>query len=170
MPSRILVTALSLLLPLAIGCGGDAPLSPANHTPSLAPAQNENSKKSVFVFDQTDNVTCPGNGVVLSRNAKGWVQTMTFEQEGNKNVVLQVFHQVLTFTNATTGKTFVFRDVGPDHYYLNDEGNLIIAITGRSTGSGVIGHVVINLDTGETLLVAGKEFGTATALACEALT
>jgi hypothetical protein len=37
-------------------------------------------------------------------------------------------------------------------------------------GSGVIGHVVVNLDTGEVELVAGKEFGTAAALACEALT
>lgn len=167
MPSRILVTAFSLLLALAMGCGSDAPLSPADVPPSFAPASTKN--KSVFAFDQTDNVTCPGSGVVLSSNAKGWVQTMTFEQERNKNVVLQVFHQVLTFTNTTTGETFVFRDVGPDHYYLDDEGNLIITITGRSTGSGVIGHVVINLATEEVLLVAGKEFGTATALACEAI-
>jgi hypothetical protein len=58
--------------------------------------------------------------------------------------------------------------VGPDHYYV-DRGNLIVTITGRSSASGVIGHVVLNLDTGEVELVAGKEFGTTDALACEAL-
>ncbi len=73
-----------------------------------------------------------------------------------------------TYTNSA-GETFVFHDVGPDHYYL-ENGDLIVAITGRSTGSGVIGHVVVNLTTGEVQLIAGKGFGSVDALACEALT
>jgi hypothetical protein len=160
-----------LVLSIAFGllsCDPSAPGSPASpsNDPSFAPADNPN--KLVFTFDETTNVTCSG-GEVLSRNQKGWVQVLLFTGAGTKNVELDVFHQEITFTN-TAGETFAFLDVGPDRYYLNKQGELVIAITGRSTGSGVIGHVVINLDTGEVELVAGKEFGTALRLACEALT
>lgn len=161
-------TTLSVVMAFGLGCNSQAPVSPSNETPAFAPADG-NGNKSVFTVDFTTNVTCPGSGVVLSRHNEGWFQVRTFSGTGNRNVELDVFHIVLTFTNAA-GETYVFRDVGPDHYYLNKDGDLIIAITGRSTGSGVIGHVVINLDTGETLLVAGNEFGSARALACEALT
>ena len=162
---RTFVIAFSLLLPFTAGCKTDASLSPGTDSPSFAPASNEN--KSVFVIDETSTVTCPGSGLVLTRHDEGWVQARTFG-EGNKNVALDVFHNSITFTDPEGG-TFVFRDVGPDHYYMDEQGNLIIAITGRSTGSGVIGHVVINLTTAETLLVAGNEFGLVNDLACEAL-
>jgi hypothetical protein len=121
----------------------------------------------VFSIDETFPVDCGDEELV--GNEVGWFQIRLFTQPGNRHVELDVFHLVVTFTNSA-GETFTFRDVGPDSYYLDDAGNLIIATTGRSTGSGVIGHVVINLTTGEVTLVAGKEFGSAEALACEALT
>jgi hypothetical protein len=135
---------------------------------ALARAPSDgNGNKLVFPIDETFPVDCGDEELVGS--AVGWIQVKLFEGAGNRNLELDVFHTVLTYTNSA-GETFTFRDVGPDHYYVDDDGNLVIAITGRSTGSGVIGHVVINLTTGEVTHVAGKEFGTAEALACEALT
>jgi hypothetical protein len=82
-------------------------------------------------------------------------------------VELDVFHSATTFTNSA-GKTYVFHDVGPDHYYM-DGGDLIVESSGR-LGGGLIGRVVTNLTTGEVLFVAGKEFAGVESLACAALT
>ncbi|MCA1838284.1 MAG: hypothetical protein LC674_05870, partial [Actinobacteria bacterium] len=67
--------------------------------------------------------------------------------------------------------------VGPDHYYVDGNGDFILTITGTSTASGnlardhiVIGHVVANLTTGEVTLLAGNEQAPVNVLACEALT
>jgi hypothetical protein len=156
----------SLFLLSVLSCERGLPVSPAE-TPAFAPAANGN--KLVFTLNAPPApVTCP-NGEVLTRTAEGWVQVRLFERGKSRNVELDVFHSVIRF-ESTSGETYLFRDVGPDHYYIDRNGDLIVAITGRSTGSGVIGHVVINLETGETLLVAGQAFGTAAALACEALT
>jgi hypothetical protein len=84
------------------------------------------------------------------------------------NLELNVFHLVFTFTNEA-GETFVFNDVGPDRVYVKN-GELFLAITGRSTATGIIGHVVLNLTRGEPVLVAGKEFAPLEDQACEALT
>ncbi len=76
-----------------------------------------------------------------------------------------------TFTNVETGASVLLKDVGPDLYSLSRDGHLIIAITGRSlTGSGVIGRVVIDLDTGEVLHVAGKDAGSIADQVCPAIT
>jgi hypothetical protein len=125
-----------------------------------------NGNKLVFPFDFDLQVDC--NGEILANKVVGWVQVRVFDQPKNRNVELNVFHSVATYTNSA-GETFVFHDVGPDHYYL-ENGNLIVAITGRSTGSSVIGHVVVNLSTGEVELMAGSAFGSVDALACAALT
>jgi hypothetical protein len=149
------------------GCDNPGPVSPVTDEPALARAPADgNGNKLVFSIDETFPVDCGDEE--LAAHAVGWFQVKLFPGAGNRNVELDVFHLVQTFTN-TAGETFAFRDVGPDHFYFDDEGNLIVTVTGRSTGSGVIGHVVINLTTGEVTLVAGKEFGTAEALACEAL-
>jgi hypothetical protein len=110
---------------------------------------------------------CP-SGDVLRTDVTGWVQVRAFDRSGNRNVELDVFHLLITYTTSA-GETFVFRDVGPDHYYL-DNGELIVAASGRSTGTGVIGHVVINLDTGVVEFTAGKAFGDIDELACATLT
>jgi hypothetical protein len=62
-----------------------------------------------------------------------------------------------TFTNTETGATARLVDAGPDLIkYDARTGHVVLAITGRSlTGSGVIGRVVVDLDTGETLSVSG---------------
>jgi hypothetical protein len=109
-----------------------------------------------------------GDGEFLDLHFSGWIQFRVFEEPFKRNVELDVFHVIGTYTNAA-GETFVFRDVGPDHYYLED-GNFIVEASGRQGGRGLLGHIVINITTGETELVAGKEFVGADALACEALT
>jgi hypothetical protein len=106
---------------------------------------------------------------------------MPADGNGNKDVFdfsggLGVFHLVLTYTNAS-GDTWVWRDVGPDHWYVDDDGDLIVTITGRSTASGtpardeiVVGHVVLNVTDGVVVSVAGRSLGPVDDLACDALT
>ena len=75
-----------------------------------------------------------------------------------------------SFTRVSTGETIVLRDVGPDLWSLNADGELLLALTGRSlTGSGVIGRVVVNLDTGEVEHLAGKPVGSLAEQVCPAL-
>ena len=163
----LLISVTGVLLAVA-GCDNPGPVSPATDELALATTPSDgNGNKVVIPIDETFPVDC-GDEELLG-SAVGWIQLRLFKGAGNRNLELDVFHTVLTYTNSA-GETFTFRDVGPDHYYLDDDGNLIVAISGRSTGSNVIGHVVINLTTGEVTHVAGKEFGSAEALACEALT
>ena len=162
MLSRTLLTALTVVLPFVMSCESGVPVSPSNESPAFAPGGNGN--KEVFIVDETFTTVCP-NEAVLTGHFGGWFQVMG---GSGRNLELNVFHGVITFTNAD-GETFIFHDVGPDRVYVKD-GNIFLAITGRSTGSGVIGHVVINRSTGDVVLVAGKEFGTAEAVACRALT
>lgn len=73
------------------------------------------------------------------------------------------------FTNVESGASILLKDVGPDIWRVNAAGQLTIAITGRSlTGSGVIGRVLINLDTGETVS-SGKEVGSIVDQVCPAI-
>ncbi len=95
------------------------------------------------------------SGDVLMVEAEGWVQERELKSE--RNVFLANFLLDSTFTNAD-GETWVFRDRGPDRVFLVD-GVPFLAITGRAGGSGVIGHVVLNLATGEVVLQAGNPIG-----------
>ena len=161
-------TASALLGTLLIIGGCENASAPSADQPLLgqAPADG-NGNKTVLTFDFDVSITCTG-GEDLVANFVGWTQIRLFQQPNNRNVELDVFHAVVTISNDA-GETFVFHDVGPDHYYVED-GNLIVTVTGRSTASGVIGHVVFNLDTGEPELVAGNAFGSLADLACDALT
>jgi hypothetical protein len=153
---------------LVIGGCDNSPVSPSTDRPVLAQSPADgNDNKTVLTFGFDVPVTCP-NGQTLESTFEGWTQILLFQQASNPNVELNIFHAVRTFVN-TAGETFVFRDVGPDHYYM-EGGDLIVTVTGRATASGVIGHVVFNLNTGEAELVAGREFGDIEALACNALT
>jgi hypothetical protein len=58
------------------------------------------------------------------------------------------------FSNSD-GESWTWRDRGPDRSYVDSNGDEILTISGRS-GLNNIGHVVLNLATGETLLQAGQ--------------
>ncbi len=161
-----------------LGCDGPGPLSPVSGDQlSLNKGgvpSDGNGNKAVFEFDINTPVTC-SSGEVINRNDFGWAQYRVFGPPNNRNVLLGIFHDVITYTNAD-GDTFVWRDVGADRYYI-DDGHLFVSITGRSTASGninrdeiVVGHCVLNLTTGEVVFLAGNEFGNLDDLACDALT
>jgi hypothetical protein len=161
MLSRMLAAAV-MVTPLLISCDRD-PVSPPTGPAAFAPAGT--GSKQVFTVDDSFTFGCPG-GAVLNGRLGGFFQVMS----GNGgNLELNVYHLVFTFSNPATGQSFAFHDVGPDRVYVKD-GNLYIAITGRSSATGVIGHVVINLTTGDAELVAGNEFGDLAELACQKLT
>jgi hypothetical protein len=133
-----------------------------------------NGNKFVDAFDFTFPLTCP-SGETVTLNIAGWGQFWVFGPPNNRNVELGVFHIAFTYTDAG-GDTFVWHDVGPDHFYV-DDGDLFVTITGRSTASGninrdeiVVGHVVLNLTTSEVVFVAGRGLGSVDDLACDALT
>jgi len=164
-----------LVAVLLVGCDG-APLEPVSGDQPLfsgVPADGHGNK-AVFDWDDTYPVTC-GSGEELTLHDVGWAQFKFFGPPNNRNVELGVFHIVLTYANAD-GDTWVWRDVGPDHVYVDGD-EIFVTITGRSTASGnidrdviVVGHVVLNLTSGEVVFVAGRELGTVLDLACDALT
>ena len=174
MKPTVISSLTAALLPISAGtlflltaCQDPASVSQPADTPAFAQAPaTGNGQKFVLPIDEEDVVDC-GAGVFLDVHFEGWIQFRIFDEPVKRNVELDVFHVVGTFTN-TAGKTYKFNDVGPDRYYLED-GNLIVASSGR-LGGGLIGHTVINLTTGETEFIAGKEFAGVEALACEALT
>ena len=91
------------------------------------------------------------------------------EHDGTGHVLaLDVFGIRATYRNPDTGATFRYRDIGPDRLFVKD-GRLYVAVTGRSSGSGVIGVVVIDLETGEAVHVAGNDVGDFYAGMCETL-
>jgi hypothetical protein len=164
--SRSVVPALVGTLFLAIGCQAPESVSAPDDAPAFAnaPATGNGHKLVIQIDEPGPTVLCEG-GATLDAHAQGWIQVRLFDHD--RNLELDVFHIVLRFTNAA-GKTYTFREVGPDHYYVKD-GNLFVAASGRLSG-GLIGHVVTNLTTGETVLIAGKQFDGVESLACDALT
>jgi len=74
---------------------------------------------------------------------------------------------VETFTNVATGVSVTLHDVGPDRVWLTRDGTTMLAQVGRSlTGSGYIGRVVVNLDTGAVISTAGRQVGTLEEVIC----
>ena len=141
--------------------------------PAMAvPASGRN--KIVYEFTEADAqaeaaAASEGCGFEIDVELTGWTQTMTFDAGGGnrQQESITVFHGDATFTAGD--RTYHIHDVGPDHYYSVD-GVLYVALTGRSlTGSGVIGHVIINLDTGEVEFQAGNDQGFYGAAVCAAL-
>jgi hypothetical protein len=172
LPFRHAPTAALLCSAVALaGCGADGGSAEPSPPPAAfaeAPATGNGHKLVIPIDEDEPNIDC-GGGEILELHIEGWIQVRTFPEGTNRNVELDMFHLVLKYTN-TAGKTFTFQDAGPDHYYIDKNGNLIVASSGRLNG-GLIGHIVTNLTTGEVPLVAGKEFaGGSDALACEALT
>lgn len=111
-------------------------------------------------------------GVEIEADASGHVIILLFSgHRGEVKPEIDVFGTHITFTNVGTGVTYRLVDVGPDVYSVDPEsGHLTVAITGRSlTGSGVIGRVVVDLETGEVLSSKGNPEGDWVENACAAL-
>ncbi len=124
-----------------------------------APA-NGNGNKIVFDWELDWPVDCDGDSEPdLWADLFGWSQFKEFNGKRNRNISLEVFHLDTVYTHIDTGDTWVWRDRGPDHYFMvtNDDGETEVhwSISGRSAWN-VIGHVVINLATGELVLAAGQ--------------
>jgi hypothetical protein len=171
--SMRLAPTVALLCSTAVfaGCGADggsAEPSPTSAAFAAAPATGNGHKVVIPIDEDEPNIDC-GGGEILALHIEGWIQVRTFTEGRNRNVELDMFHLVLKYTNSA-GKTFTFQDAGPDHTYIDKNGDLIVASSGRLNG-GLIGHIVTDETTGEVQRVAGKQFaGGSDALACEALT
>ena len=173
----VLLIPLLVVAALLAACQESAGPTALDHPIFSGVPADGDGNKLVFDFDIDAPITC-SSGEEINRNDFGWAQFWVFGPPNNRNVELGVFHDVITFTNAD-GETFVWRDVGPDRYYMQD-GDLFVAIAGTSTGSGntdrtetVAGHVVIRDPfgpTAEVVLIAGNEFGNIDDLACDTLT
>lgn len=110
-------------------------------------------------------------GFPISASIDAQVTVLQFESgDGEFAREIDVYQIKQTFTNVETGESVFLHDVGPDIFWLNRDGELMQAFVGRSlTGSGVIGRVVVNLDTGEELLRAGRDVGLFEVQVCEPL-
>ena len=166
MVSRTLAPAFVATLLLTTGCENSEPASPSTDTPAFVqvPATGHGNKQVIPIDVEEPNVDC-GGGQILEEHVEGWLQVHVFDQP--KNVVLEVFHSVVTFTNSA-GDTFRVPDVGPDRVYFDGE-NLVVAVMGRIASEKFIGRLVFNADTGELLFAAGRN-NDINALACQALT
>lgn len=124
---------------------------------ALAAPADGNGNKSVDQFEFFDiPIFCDEADEIpdLSLDVAGFIQFKEFDGRGNPNLDLSVFHVNDTFTNPA-GESWTWRDRGPDRFYLDGNGDVILTITGRS-GANNIGHVVINVTAEEILLQAGR--------------
>jgi hypothetical protein len=168
MKRRITATMLASLLVMTMA------FAPA----TAAPRPNDHAKPTIIDFDDIEEdiaaeftALC---GFPVDVDIEGWVKIIPLDTAGDgrrQPLEIDVYH-ISSQTFSSDGRTFQAPlDVGPDVIYLED-GVVKVALTGRSTtGSGVIGRVVINTQTGEIEFEAGRrvfaDFGDAV---CEALT
>lgn len=109
-------------------------------------------------------------GFPVTASSESRVIVMVFtDRNGDFKRELDIYASMDTLLNASGGSV-TLHDVGPDVFWLSRDGSLLTAAIGRSlTGSGYIGRVVVNLDTGEQLLAAGKNLGSLEHQICEPL-
>jgi hypothetical protein len=101
-----------------------------------------------------------GYPITVSTEATVTVHVFT-DRNGDFKLEIDKYSIRETFTNPTTGESVTLHDVGPDIIWVNRDGDVMLAQVGRSlTGSGFIGRVVTNLDTGVIVHVAGTFVGT----------
>ncbi len=162
-----------LVLLLAVGCDRQ-PVAPGSDTIEASPlfAAHGNANKDVWEFQFSWTTTCSG-GEELVVDLSGTGQ-FTFHN-GKRNVELDVWHNTWLYTNSV-GETFRWIDTGPDRYYYNESGELVVSVTGTSTASGPgrnevnVGTMVFNVDTGEVEFTAGLGLGYLDDMACAELT
>jgi hypothetical protein len=171
MPSRIVGLAVSIALLVLL-----VPVLAL--TAHAAPQPNEKAKPIIVYFDDIEEEIAADFsefcGVDVEVDAEGWVKIIPLYTSGNgkrQPLELNIYHlSTLVFT-SDWGSFTAPLDVGPDIYYMED-GVVKVAVTGRSaTGSGVIGRVVYNTETGEMEFEAGlRVYDDFVAAVCEALT
>ena len=106
-------------------------------------------------------------GFPVEADVAGRIQTIV--QSGTGHILgLDVYGIRADYRNPETGARFTYRDIGPDRLFVKD-GRVYVAVTGRSSGSGVIGVVVIDTATGDVVHVAGNDVGDFYDGMCEAL-
>jgi hypothetical protein len=144
-------------------------VSPPTDHPLLATAPADgNGNRLVFPVDEPFTLDCGAED--LTGTATGWISVRFFPQPKNRNVELDNFHVVLTYRNSA-GQTYTFVEAGPAHVWFDfDTQQFFVALIGRSAGSGLLGRLVVNLDTGEVVFFAGNPVGPSDDTACEALT
>ena len=142
----LVIAMLALAFPAAAG-------KPVRFVVDLGTPANEAEIAAILTEACRTPISVEADGkviiIVLDKpRARGVVEINAYE-----------FHAVVT--NLATGATTTIVDAGPDLLRIDPAtGHLLLAITGRSTtGSGVIGRVVIDLDTGEILSISGNELG-----------
>jgi hypothetical protein len=157
----------------ALACDNPQPLAPSvSHEPLIAqfaqaPADG-NGSKQILALDFTFPVDCGAE--TITGHALGWIQIRTFGRPDTRNVEVLVVNLLFTMTNSA-GATFVWREVGIDHFTIDQDGALLRAVIGRGGGEfGIIGRLVINQDTGLLEFVAGNDVGNAFVNACAELT
>jgi hypothetical protein len=124
------------------------------------------AKPNIFVIDVSDPAREAGFEADLLRvcgypidvEASGHV--IVHEFNGNPRLV-SISNYRMFETFSANGKTLTVRpDSGPDVLWFGRDGDLYIALTGRSvTGSGVVGRTVFNLTTLEFVSSRGHELG-----------
>jgi hypothetical protein len=128
-----------------------------------APADGNGNKEVTEINDLDVPIDCDGvEGPEIWADVTGFFQFREFKQNGNRNVELTVYHVNVFYKNAMGDAytdSWLWRDRGPDRLYFvnNDDGvpELHVAITGRA-GLNIIGHFVLNLETGEVIIDAGQ--------------
>jgi hypothetical protein len=130
---------------------------------AAAPRPNERAKPIVINFDDLEGelgeIFTAMCGFPVSVDAVGWVKIIPINAAGKgkrQPLELNIYH-LPSVTYSSGDRSFTTPlDVGPDVIYLQD-GVVYVALTGRSTtGSGVIGRVVINTETGDVVFEAGQ--------------
>ena len=98
-------------------------------------------------------------GFPVIANYAGHILVKTLDRAGPGTVALTVYGMRIDYRNPANGAVYKARDIGPDRVYVKD-GVLFVAVTGRSEGgTGVVGVVKINLETGEVVHQSGNEIG-----------
>lgn len=115
-------------------------------------AKPETTKVDLSVFSQEEaEFASEACGFPIEAVVRGHVITTIFSEGPNPHVAIHRFNARVLYTNLDTGETYRLTDAGPDI-----EGDDTVTVIGRSiTGSGVIGRVVFDLETGEILFEAG---------------
>ena len=133
-------------------------------------AKPETTKVDLSVISEEEaEFASEACGFPIEAVVRGHVITTIFSEGPNPHVAIHRFNARVLYTNLDTGETYRLTDAGPDI-----QGDDTVTVIGRSiTGSGVIGRVVFDLETGEILFEAGhrvhaegEEYITAV---CEAL-